>query len=244
METVELRNLTEHSYARKESLRALKTNLQFCGDDVKTIVFTSSLPDEGKSTVVFDLARSLTDSGKSVLLIDSDIRKSVLVGRLRAKTAGKEEIKGLSHYLTGQSKLSDILYSTQVPKLMMIFAGPSVPNPTEILEKRYFDELLEFAKQQFDYILIDSAPIGAAIDAAVIAKKCDGAVLVIGQGEVNSRLIQSVVKQLEASGVRILGAVLNKVKMEASHYGRYYGKYYGKYYGNYYGNYYKKDDEE
>ena len=87
METVELRNLNEHSYARKESLRALKTNLQFCGDDVKTIVFTSSLPDEGKSTVVFDLARSLTDSGKSVLLIDSDIRKSVLVGRLRAKTA-------------------------------------------------------------------------------------------------------------------------------------------------------------
>ena len=107
-----------------------------------------------------------------------------------------------------------------------------------------FEDLLEFAKQQFDYILIDSAPIGAAIDAAVIAKKCDGAVLVIGQGEVNSRLIQSVVKQLEASGVRILGAVLNKVKMEATHYGRYYGKYYGKYYGNYYGNYYKKDDEE
>ena len=196
METVELRNLNEHSYARKESLRALKTNLQFCGDDVKTIVFTSSLPDEGKSTVVFDLARSLTDSGKSVLLIDSDIRKSVLVGRLRAKTAGKTEIRGLSHYLTGQNKLSDILYSTQVPKLMMIFAGPSVPNPTEILEKKYFDELLEFAKQQFDYILIDSAPIGAAIDAAVIAKKCDGAVLVIGQGEVNSRLIQSVVWQV------------------------------------------------
>ncbi len=244
METVELRNITEHSYARKESLRALKTNLQFCGDDVKTIVFTSSLPDEGKSTVVFDLARSLTDSGKSVLLIDSDIRKSVLVGRLRAKAMDGSEIFGLSHYLSGQKKLGDILYSTQIPRLMMIFAGPSVPNPTEILEKRYFDELLEFGKQQFDYVLIDSAPIGAAIDAAVIAKKCDGAVIVVGQGEVNSRLILSVKKQLEASGVRILGAVLNKVKMENSHYGRYYGKYYGKYYGSYYGNYYKTSDED
>lgn len=244
METVELRNITEHSYARKESLRALKTNLQFCGDDVKTIVFTSSLPDEGKSTVVFDLARSLTDSGKSVLLIDSDIRRSVLVGRLRAKSMDGKEILGLSHFLSGQNKLSDILYSTQIPRLMMIFAGPSVPNPTEILEKRYFDELLEFGKSQFDYVLIDSAPIGAAIDAAVIAKKCDGAVIVVGQGEVNSRLILSVKKQLEASGVRILGAVLNKVKLENNHYGRYYGKYYGKYYGNYYGNYYKKSDED
>ena len=89
-----------------------------------------------------------------------------------------------------------------------------------------------------------AAPIGAAIDAAVIAKKCDGAVIVVGQGEVNSRLILSVKKQLEASGVRILGAVLNKVKLENNHYGRYYGKYYGKYYGSYYGNYYKKSDED
>lgn len=236
METVEFQNLKEHSYTRKEQLRALKTNIQFCGDDVKTIVFTSALPNEGKSTVVFDLARSLTDSGKRVLLIDTDMRKSVLVGRLRAKTADGKEIRGLSHFLSGQSKISDILYACQIPKLIVTFAGPSVPNPTEILEKKYFDELLALGREQFDYILIDSAPIGAAIDAAVIARKCDGAVLVVGQGEVSSRLIINVKKQLEVSGVRILGAILNKVKLESSHYGKYYGKYYGNYYGSYYGN--------
>lgn len=244
METIELRNIRKHSYTKTESLRALKTNLQFCGDDVKTILFTSSIPDEGKSTVTFDLARSLTESGKSVLLIDTDMRKSVLAGRLRAKTLEKSEIQGLSHYLSGQKKLTEVLYATQIPKLFMIFAGPSVPNPTEILEKKYFVELMEFAREQFDYVLIDCAPIGAAIDAAIVAKHCDGAVLVIAQGVANSRMISSVKKQLEASGVRILGAVLNKVKMENNHYGKYYGRYYGSYYGSYYGNYYKRDDVE
>lgn len=241
METIELRNIKKNSYTKTESLRALKTNIQFCGDDVKTILFTSSVPDEGKSTVTFDLARSLTESGKSVLLIDTDMRKSVLVGRLRAKTLEKKgEIQGLSHYLSGQKSLSEVLYATQIPKLFMVFAGPSVPNPTEILEKKYFAELIEFGRNQFDYVLIDCAPVGAAIDAAIVAKHCDGAVLVIAQGVAGSRMIASVKKQLEASGVRILGAVLNKVKMEKSH----YGKYYGSYYGNYYGNYYKKDTDE
>ncbi len=244
METIELCNIRKNSYTKTESLRALKTNLQFCGDDVKTILFTSSVPNEGKSTVTFDLARSLTESGKSVLMIDTDMRKSVLVGRLRAKTVGKEEIQGLSHYLSGQKKLTDVLYATQIPKLFMIFAGPSVPNPTEILEKRYFAELMDFARGQFDYVLIDCAPIGAAIDAAIVAKHCDGAVLVVAQGVANSRMINSVKKQLEASGVRILGAVLNKVKMENSHYGKYYGRYYGNYYGSYYGNYYRKSEKE
>lgn len=240
MESIELQNVRKNSYAKTESLRALKTNLQFCGDDVKTILVTSSLPNEGNSTVTFDLARSLTESGKSVLLIDTDMRKSVLVGRLRAKTVKKSEIQGLSHYLSGQKKLTDVLYATQIPKLFMIFAGPSVPNPTEILEKRYFSELIDFAREQFDYVLIDCAPIGAAIDAAIVAKHCDGAVLVIAQGMANSRLIGSVKKQLEASGVRILGVVLNKVRMENNH----YGKYYGHYYGSYYGDYYKKEEQE
>ena len=239
MEKIELRNVRPHGYAKKESLRALKTNIQFCGDDIKTILFTSAVPNEGKSTVTFVLARSLAESGKSVLVVDTDMRKSVLVGRLRARTAKGQEIRGLSHYLSGQEKLSNVLYSTQVPKLFMVFAGPAVPNPTEILEKKYFEELITFGKQNFDYVLLDCAPIGAAIDAAVVAKNCDGAIIVISQGNVGSRIISGVKKQLEASGVRILGAVLNKVKMEKSH----YGKYYGKYYGNYYGNYYKNEEE-
>ena len=126
----------------------------------------------------------------------------------------------------------------------MVFAGPSVPNPTEILDKKYFGELMEFARKHFDYVLLDCAPLGAAIDAAVIAKHCDGAVIVIAQGMASARMIVSARRQLETSGVRILGAVLNKVRMKKIGFGSYYGGYYGGYYGSYYGEYYNRDDRK
>ncbi|MCI6241138.1 MAG: CpsD/CapB family tyrosine-protein kinase [Clostridium sp.] len=237
MKTVVLRNLTKFSYAMKESLRTLRTNIQFCGDDMKVIMFTSSIPNEGKSTVTVNLARSLSESGKSVLVIDTDMRKSVLMGRLKAKATEDKQVNGLSHYLSGQKALPDVVYLTQMPRFCMIFAGPSVPNPTEILDKKYFEDLITFARKNFDYVLIDCAPIGAAIDAAVVAKYCDGAVLVMAQGTSDRRMVLEAKKQLEVAGVKLLGAVLNKVKAEKGYYGKYYGSHYGHYYGSYYGNY-------
>lgn len=233
MDTIRFENLKEQSYSMKESLRALKTNIQFCGDDIKAILVTSSVPNEGKSTVAMELARSLTESGKTVLLIDTDMRKSVLVGRLLAKTLSGREVCGLSHYLSGQKKIAEVLYNTEVSGLFLIFAGPSVPNPTEILEKKYFAELISFARDNFDYVIVDCAPIAAAIDAAVVARHCDGAMIVVAQGMVNGRMIANTKRQLEASGVRILGAVLNKVQTKKN-------SYYSNYYGSYYGNYYEK----
>ena len=244
MQTVHLKNIQKQGYTMKESLRALKTNIQFCGDDNRVILITSSIPNEGKSTVSFELARSLTESGKKVLLIDTDMRKSVLVGRLRA-VAENGEIKGLSHYLSGMNKMEDVVYVTDIDRLFMVFAGPSVPNPTEILEKVYFKELIEFGRKFFDYVLVDCAPIGAAIDAAVVAKQCDGAVLVVGQGMSKARMIKGVLKQLEASGIRILGVVLNKVKMNKKGYGYgyHYGYGYGYGYGSAYGSYGNESEE-
>lgn len=149
MELVKFGKLKEQSYTMKESLRALKTNIQFCGDDIRTLLVTSSVPNEGKSTVALDLARSLTESGKRVLFIDSDMRKSVLAGRLRASLASGGELCGLSHYLSGQRRLDEVLYGTQIQGLFMIFAGPSVPNPTEILEKKIFSGASQFWKRAF-----------------------------------------------------------------------------------------------
>ena len=101
MKSVTFENLKKQNYTMKESLRALKTNIQFCGDDICTIVVTSAMPNEGKSTVTMDLARSFSESGKRVLLIDTDMRKSVYVGRLRAVASDGREIYGLSHFLSG-----------------------------------------------------------------------------------------------------------------------------------------------
>ena len=222
-----------------EALRELRTNIGFCGDDIRTILFTSALPNEGKSTVVVDIARSLDEAGKRVLIIDSDMRKSVLVGRLRAKAKGGETIKGLSLFLSGQCRLEEVLYKTQLNKMYMIFSGPRVLNPTELLEKKYFSTLVQAVREKFDYVLIDCAPLGAAIDAAVVARECDGAVIVAAQGTATSKMLLNVKRQLENAGVSILGAVLNKVDMKkANYYGKYYGGYYGKYYGKYYSEYY------
>ena len=164
-------SLKKQGNAMKESLRELRTNIRFCGDDIKTILFTSVMPNEGKSTVVMDLARSLVQAGNRVLVIDTDMRKSVLVGRYKVKREDGGTIYGLSHLLSGQRELVDVVYETQSSRLMAIFAGPAVVNPTELLENKYFTKLMTSVRKLFDYILVDCAPLGAAIDAAVVAKE-------------------------------------------------------------------------
>ena len=143
MQTAEFTRLAEMSSTMRESLRALRTNIQFCGDDVRTILFTSSFPDEGKSTVVLDLAMSMGESGKHVLLVDTDMRKSVFVQEYSVKAASHQQIFGLSHYLSGQKKLDEVLYTTNLHHVDMVFAGRTVPNPTEILGKKYFTVISE-----------------------------------------------------------------------------------------------------
>ncbi len=248
MEVVKFGVWKTPSYNKTEAVRTLRTNIQFCGDDIKSIVFTSCVQNEGKSTVVMDLARSVAESGKKVLVVDADIRKSVMAGRMRASSKSGNPIYGLSHYLSGQKKLRDVLCIAGQEKYMhIIFAGPSVPNPTEILGNHYFEELMAFARENYDMVLVDCAPLGMVIDAAVAAKSCDGAVLVVSQGTAGRKDILEVKGQLEASGVKILGAVLNKVDISRAGYygyGKYYGHYgrYGKYYGRY-GKYYGRYEE-
>ena len=244
MQSVEFTKLDDMSSSMRESLRALRTNIQFCGDDVRTILFTSTVPDEGKSTVVLDLARSIGEYGKHVLVVDTDMRKSVIIKEYSVRSSSHRQIFGLSHYLSGQNKLEDVLYQTNMPNVDIVFAGRSVPNPTEILGKKYFTDLLDYGRSHYDYVLLDCAPVTAAIDAVLEAHYCDGAVLVISQGGVSSRAILDAKNQLISSGVRILGAVLNKVRMESSRYGHYYGRYYGSYYGRYYGHYGKAAEKD
>ena len=152
METIVINQIKDQSYTMKESLRALKTSISFSGKGVKSILFTSSVPNEGKTTVVMDLARSMADSKKSVLVVDTDMRKSVLVGRLRAKVESGGKIYGLSHYLSGQVSLDKVVYATNIKGVFILFAGHEVPNPTELLETEEFKELIEFGEKNFDLL--------------------------------------------------------------------------------------------
>ena len=209
-----------------EAYKALRTNIQFCGADKKVIALTSCTPNEGKSSVAFNLAASLAESGKSVLLIDADLRKSVLMGRVTVD----QEVMGLAHYLSKQAKLSDVICATNLPKFHIIFSGVVPPNPAELLGSRLFKDMIRLVRDVYDYIIVDTPPIGSVIDAAVIARYCDGGIFVIEPGVVSYKLAQKCIKQLEKSGCRILGAVMNKVDTKKD---KYYSSYY-KHYGGYY----------
>lgn len=220
------------SYESSEAYKSLRTNLQFCGTDKQIIVFTSCAPDEGKSTVVLNLATSLAEAEKKVLVLDADLRKSVMAARFQIEG----EYKGMTHYLSGMCDLEEAINPTNQKNLDIIFAGPYPPNPSELLSGSRFHELLETAKKQYDYILIDCAPLGNVIDSAVVAKECDGSVIVVEAGVISYRFTQEIKMQLEKSGCPVLGVILNKTDIrEKKYYNHYYGKKYGKYYGKYYG---------
>lgn len=240
---VELEKLEKLGYGKKEAFNSLRTNLSFCGDDIHVILFTSCTPDEGKSSTVMDLGRAMAEDQKHVLLIDADLRKSVLVGRYHAKS-GEGAIKGMSHYLSGQASMDDIICETNVENLDMVFAGRTTPNPTELLGNRYFDRLLAYGREHYDTVLIDSPPLGSVIDTAVIAPKCDGAVLVVEANKCSYKFVEEIKKQLEVADCRILGVVLNKVKIsKGGYYNRYYKRSYKGYYKGYYNKYYGSHDK-
>ena len=217
-----------NDYRMVEGLNQLKTNLSFCGKDIKVITMTSSVPNEGKSAISIDLARTLAESGKKILMIDADLRKSVMAARYHIQ--GIE--KGLSHYLTGQAETEDIIYQTEIEGLYLTVAGPLSPDPTTLLDSEQFEQFILKVRDEFDYVIIDAPPLGVVIDAVIIGKYTDGAVLVIEQGVIKRKLVQDVIKQLKRGEVRILGAVLNKVDERIGAYGSYDYKYSYSYYGN------------
>lgn len=217
-------------YFYEEAIKTLRTNLQFSGKSNKVVLLTSVHSNEGKSDISFNLAVELGKAGKKVLLIDADIRKSVYKSRYNIK----EETQGLSQYLSGQiEQIDQVVCKTNYDNLYMILAGPYAPNPTEMLGDEQFGQLLKAARQVFEYVIVDTPPLGTVVDAAVIAQYCDGALMVIESDSTSYRACQKVKSQLERSGCKILGAVLNKVSSNgrSSYYSR-YGRYYGAYYGN------------
>ena len=210
-----LKDKNPGDYYYEEAMKTLRTNIQFSGKNNKVILITSSHSGEGKSDISFNLAVNLGKAGKKVLLIDADIRKSVY----KTQFSIKEETLGLSQYLSGQvEKIDEIVYKTNYENLYMILSGPYAPSPTEMLGDEQFGQLLKAARQVFEYVLIDTPPLGTVVDAAVIGQYCDGAVLVVESGSTSYHVCRKVKDQLEKSGCKMLGAILNKVDYESRKY--------------------------
>lgn len=209
----------------EEYYNALCTNIQLSGDKLKVISVTSVNPGEGKTTTSVNIARSFARAGYKTLLIDGDIRNSVISGVFKSR----EKITGLTEFLSGTADLSHGLCDTNIENLFVIQSGSVSPNPTALLQSKNFNDMIETLRKYFDYIIVDTAPIGIVIDAAIITQKCDASILVTATGEVNKRDVQKAKQQLEQTGKLFLGVVLNKLDISVDKYGV-YGSYrnYGK----------------
>ncbi len=226
--TVYLRKEGARNFQLQEAFKTLRSNTEFSGENLQVICVTSALPGDGKSTVSYNLACAFAESGKTTLLIDADLRKSVM----RKYCRGGNPSSGLTHYLIGKKTYAESVNYSDITNLSVIFAGHVPPNPTELLGSKKFTSLVEKAREDFQVVIIDTPPIGSVIDSAIVAKVCDGIILVLKDGAISYRIAQRCKEQLDHSGTKLLGCVLNSVDLSSN---RYYGKYYGKYYGSYYG---------
>lgn len=239
MREAKLKDLPELPFSVEESLNQLRISLGYCGEDVKTIMVTSSLPNEGKSFVTMNLWRMMAGVGSRVVLIDCDLRNSVFRGKYGFTTEG--EMKGIVHYLAGKADVEDVVYKTNIPNAYIVPVVTNVSSPSILLEGRRFRTLIEACRQVFDYVIVDTPPLGSVADALNIAKNCDGSLLVVRSDEVPKKLVGDSVHLLKRTGKPLLGVVLNRVmvnsKSSSYYYKRYYkyGSYYNKYYN--YGNY-------
>ena len=219
---VNFNTCSSNDFLTNESFKTLRTNIMFCGSDIKVIVLTSSRENEGKSVISAEIAKSMAEANKKALLIDADMRKSVMLCR----NITSQNFYGLSEFLSSQVELDMALYNTQNPLFDVIFSGHFPPNPVELLSLERFNKLIKDAREIYDYIIIDSPPLGSVIDSAVIATQCDGSIIVMTPGVVTVKEGLEVKQQLEKSGCKILGAVLNDVYGKNTKYNK---KYYKKY---------------
>lgn len=244
MNKTELKLLGTEDFFIQEAYKVLRSNVQFCGQNIRTIGITSCYENEGKTTVALNLGKCFSELEKKILIIDADMRKSVILGR----NSSSKDVKGLSELLTGLATFDECVYETQYPSLNIIFAGKYPPNPVELLSTTNFTELLAFVKEEYDYVIIDLPPLGAVIDAAVVAPQCDGVALIVSNDNVRYSTAQEVIAQLKTSKSKILGVIRNntnkKNKGEYRYgYKRYYRRYYGKNKGYYLTDGYENDAE-
>ncbi|ATW25946.1 CpsD/CapB family tyrosine-protein kinase [Candidatus Formimonas warabiya] len=214
-----------------ESFRMLRTNLMYTNVDrqVKTILFTSSGPQEGKSTIVSNLAVAMAQTGKKLLLMDCDLRKPVQHEIFQLTN----EI-GLTKYLTGYCSLDEAVQNTQLPNLNVLSSGPIPPNPAELLGSKSMDRLLDLLKEQYEVILIDAPPAIAVADPIILAGKCDGVIVVVRAGFTKLNALKETKELLKKAEAPLLGTVLNDSTMNGGNYYKGYRKYYQQYYRKYY----------
>ena len=206
-----------------EQYRTIRTNIEYSNvdQDKKTILVTSSDKNEGKTTTVSNLAVSFANLNKKVLLIDCDLRNASIHKMFKINN-----IYGLTDILAKDRAVDKCIQETELENLYVLTAGAIPPNPAEILSSEKMKNLIEDLKNIYDYIFIDTPPIGLVTEAGVLSSFIDGVVLVVKSESIEKKYLEETKKKLDAVDARILGAILNSYKSEQKDYNYY--SYYGK----------------
>lgn len=222
----------------RDSIKTLRANISFASLDkgIKSVAFTSVVPSEGKTTTSCFLGIAMAEAEKKTLIVECDYRHP-MVGR----NFEIEATKGLMNYLSGEDEIEDCVTPTEIADLYVLDTTTKIKNPVELISSPAFSEMVKVLRDKFDFIIYDTPPLGAFIDAAHISSQVDGAIIVIRQGQVDRRAAKEVIDQLKKANANIIGSVINAVEVKKSSY--YYYHYYHNYrygYGRY-GKYNKYD---
>ncbi|MBI9018220.1 MAG: polysaccharide biosynthesis tyrosine autokinase [Phycisphaerae bacterium] len=221
---VEKITMTHPSALMSEFYRQARTNLDFSSPagELKTMLFTSSSSGDGKTCSAVNMAITYATEGKKILLIDANFRRPK-VGKLFENAAGM----GLSRALVGQASVAEVIGKTDVPNLDIIDSGPLPPNPADLLSSNAMKQLLESQQEKYDLIIIDGPPALVVVDARIMSGIVDGTVVVVDAGKTTRGMGQRMLREINQSGGKVLGVLLNGVKPRK---GGYFEKAYKSYY--------------
>ena len=223
-----MKNITSYVDQRShvsEAYKTIRTNIAFSNvdNDIKTILVTSGQPGEGKTTTVSNLAVSFAGLDKKVIVIDCDLRRPSL-----HKQFSISNIHGLTDALIGSKPYLQCIQKTELENLDILTAGTIPPNPSEILSSNNMKSLINGLREYYDYVFIDSPPIGSVTDSAIISSYADGVILVCGSNEVDKEIAIIAKESLHNVNAKLLGVVLNKFEIGSSKYYEYYYYSYGE----------------
>ena len=206
----------------QNAAKTLLANIRFASVDrpVKSIVLTSSVPNEGKTTVAYNLAQAIASSGKRTLIVECDMRRRSL-----ADMVGARARHGIYAVLSGQVELDEALVATSHRNLFFLDSEPHIPNPADILSSQRFRKLVAQMESDFDYVVIDTPPVGTFVDAAIIAALADATALVVRERFVKRAELQNAYDQLKKADANVIGVIMNMCEAESS---EYYYAYYNK----------------
>lgn len=211
-------------YAGEEAINAVCSSMSFTGKNLKRVLVSSCGANEGKTFTTLQIAIGMTRRGARVLLIDADLRLSVMKEKYDIHFGGQPT--GLAHLLSGQCALEDAIYHTNIPGLDLLPDGASIKTPLALLTSAEFDSLMATVGRDYDFVIVDTPPLGVVVDAAEISRRCDGSLLVLEYNRTHGKALKEAVRLLRQTGTPVLGCILNKTavsRIGKSGYSYYYG---------------------